>query len=70
MKTTGITLLIVGLLMTAVTTFKFFTKEKVVGLGSVEITRSEPHSFNWSPLLGIAFIAVGGIILLRSTKKL
>ena len=69
MKTTGITLLIVGILMTAFTTFRFFTREKVVDLGSVSITREEPHSFNWSPMLGIALIAVGGIILIYNKKS-
>lgn len=69
MKTTGITLLIIGLLLTFFTATKFFTREKVVDLGSVEITKDEPHNISWSPLFGILVMGVGGILLWRSTKK-
>jgi hypothetical protein len=69
MKTTGITLLIIGIALTLFTTFKFFTKEKVVDLGKVEITTEKPHEINWSPLLGIAVIAIGGILFVASFKK-
>lgn len=69
MKITGITLILIGLVLTIVTAFTFFTKEKVVDLGKVEITRSKPHSLNWSPLIGIGIIGLGGIILWQSIKK-
>jgi len=69
MKTTGIVIIVIGLLLTIFTAFTYFTKEKVVDLGKVEITRNKPHSLNWSPLIGIAVIGVGGIILWRSGKK-
>lgn len=69
MKTTGITLLIIGLLMTIYTTINFFTKEKVVDIGKVEITREKPHNFSWSPLIGIAIMGIGGIFLWKGTKK-
>lgn len=69
MKTTGIVIIVIGLLLTIFTAFTYFTKEKVVDLGKVEITRNKPHNLNWSPLIGIAVIGVGGIILWRSGKK-
>ena len=69
MKTTGIILIIIGLFLTIVTTFKFFTKEKVVDLGSVEITTEKPHSINWSPLFGVAAMGIGGVILWQASKK-
>lgn len=69
MKTTGITLLIIGLLMTIYTTFNFFTKEKVIDIGKVEITREKPHNYSWSPLIGIAIMGIGGIVLWKGTKK-
>lgn len=69
MKTTGIIIFLVGLILTVFTTFKFFTKEKVVDLGVVEITRNEPHTFNWSPLLGIAIMGIGGVVVWQASKK-
>jgi hypothetical protein len=69
MKITGITLLIIGVLLTIFTTFKFFTKEKVVDLGVVEITADKPHDFSWSPLIGIAVMGIGGVVLWQASKK-
>ena len=60
--------MILGLGLTIFTTVTFFTKEKVVDIGKVEITRDKPHHLNWSPLIGIAMIGVGGIILWKSKK--
>jgi hypothetical protein len=69
MKTIGILLIIIGLGLTIFTAFTFFTKEKVVDLGAVEISRNKPHNLDWSPWIGIAVMGVGGIILWQSTKK-
>jgi len=69
MKITGITLLILGLALTIFTSLKFFTKEKVVDLGKVEITTQKPHEINWSPLIGIAVMGVGGVVLGLASKK-
>ncbi len=70
MKTTGIFILIIGLLLAIFTTVKFFTKEKIADLGVVEITREKPHSMSWSPLIGIAVMGLGtGLLLWGSYKK-
>jgi LPXTG-motif cell wall-anchored protein len=69
MKITGISILLIGLVITIFTAFTFFTKEKVVDLGAVEITRDKPHHLNWSPLIGIAVMGIGGFVLWRSNKK-
>jgi uncharacterized membrane protein YidH (DUF202 family) len=69
MKKAGISIIILGLLLTVFTAFKFFTKEKVVDLGKVEITRNKPHSFAWSPLLGVAVMVIGGIVVLVPSKN-
>lgn len=69
MKKAGIIIILIGLVLTIVTAFTFFTKEKVVDLGAVEITRNKPHNLQWSPLIGIAVMGVGGVILLLSSKK-
>lgn len=70
MKTTGIIILIIGIVLTIFTTFQFITKEKVVDLGPLEITKEKPHSMSWSPILGIVLMGVGGgILLLKASKK-
>ena len=69
MKTTGIVLVILGLIMTIVTAMKFFTTEKVVDIGSIEINKEEPHKINWSPMLGFAIMGIGGLVLFSSRKK-
>ncbi len=69
MKITGIVILIVGVILTLFSTVQFFTKEKVVDLGIIEITKQTPHSFSWSPIIGIAVMIVGGIVLWQSYKK-
>lgn len=69
MKLIGFIIVAVGLILTIFTSFKFFTKEKVVDVGRVEISRDKPTNLAWSPLVGIAVICVGGIVLYATNKK-
>lgn len=69
MKKAGIALLVVGLLFTIITGFKFFTREKVIDVGSLKITASKPHHVNWSPYLGVGIMIAGGAMLLFGYKK-
>jgi hypothetical protein len=69
MKTLGIVIVVIGLGLTIFTTVQFFTKEKVVDLGVVEVTREKPHNISWSPLVGIALMGLGGVLLWQASKK-
>ena len=69
MKKAGIAIIIVGLLLTVITAFTFFTREKVVDIGKVEITANKRHNLKWSPLVGVAVMGVGGVVLLMASKK-
>ena len=69
MKKPGIIILILGLLLTIFTTVTYFTREKVVDLGDIEINANKRHHITWSPLIGIAVMAVGGVMLLVPFKK-
>ena len=69
MKTTGIALLIIGLGLTLFTAVSFFTKEKIVDIGSVEITKDKPNYLSWSPAVGLVVMGLGGIILWKATSK-
>ena len=69
MKKVAIIIMLLGLGLTIFTAFTFSTKEKVVDIGKVEITRDKPHYLKWSPLIGIAVMGIGGIFLWQSYKE-
>ena len=68
MKNIALLILLVGLLVTFFAGFNFITREKVVDLGSIEITQQHSHYFGWSPLVGVVMIVVGGAIYLSTSK--
>ena len=69
MKKTGLVVLAIGLLITLFTGFKYITREKVVDIGELEISRDKTNRVSWSPLIGVAVMVVGGGILLLGPKK-
>ena len=69
MKTAGILILIVGLLMTLYTGFTYVTQEKVVDLGELEITKDNQHNVHWQPYIGIGMMVIGGVVLILDRKK-
>ena len=69
MKRAGIVIVILGLLLTIFTAITFFTRENVVDIGSIKISANKPHHLSWSPLIGIAVMGVGGVLILVSGKK-
>ena len=70
MKKIGLIILVVGVLITAVTGFTYVTREKVVDIGSLEITANKRHNLAWSPIVGLVVMAVGGVVYLVGEKKL
>ena len=69
MKKAAVIILIIGLGLTIFSAFTIFTEEKVVDIGKLEITRDKPHHLNWSPLIGIAVMGIGGALLWKSYKR-
>jgi hypothetical protein len=69
MKKAGILIIILGLVLTIFTAVTFFTRESVAKIGDVNIIANKRHHLNWSPLIGIAVMGVGGVVLLVSQKK-
>jgi len=49
MKKAGIIILIIGLALTIFTTVTFFTREKIVDMGDIQISANKRHNLNWSP---------------------
>jgi hypothetical protein len=69
MKKVAILIILIGLGLSIFTAFTFFTREKVIDIGDVKITKNKPHNLKWSPLIGIAIMGAGGIILWQSPTK-
>lgn len=69
MKKAGIVIIAIGLLFTIITGFKYFTREKIVDVGSLKISTSVPHRVNWSPFLGVGMMVVGGALLVFGKKN-
>lgn len=68
MKSIGIVLLVIGLIVTLYTGFTYVTREKVVDIGKIEISANKRHGVSWSPFVGIAIMAIGGGVLLYGLK--
>jgi hypothetical protein len=68
MKKFGYALILIGLLLTIFTTVTFFSRERVAKIGDINITANKKHNLKWSPLIGIAVMAVGGVIVWQSPK--
>ena len=67
-KSLGLILIFIGVLMMGYTGFNYVTTEKVVDIGPIQIEKKQNHPVQWSPIVGIALL-VGGIIVLVSSKK-
>lgn len=69
MKALGIILIIAGILLTTYTSVTIFRKKKVLDIGSIEISRTEPETTTWSPLIGVVIISAGALILWQANQK-
>jgi LPXTG-motif cell wall-anchored protein len=69
MKKLAIVVFLAGLAITIFTTITFFTKDKIVDLGEIEITRQNPQRSAWLPVTGIAIMAIGGILFWKKDNK-
>lgn len=68
MKKAGIVILILGLVLTLITTVTFFTREKIVDMGEIQISANKRHNLNWSPFIGLGVMALGGVLMLVPKK--
>jgi hypothetical protein len=69
MKTIGMIILVIGIIMTVFTGFNIVTKKKVVDLGPVEINKEEKTPIYWSPITGGILIVVGAIVLVMDRRR-
>ena len=68
MKSLGIVLIALGIIMIVYTGFNYITTDKVVDLGPIEINAKTNHPVQWSPIVGIVLL-VGGIAIFVTSKK-
>jgi len=68
-KTMGLIIIVIGLVMTLYTGFNYVTREKVVDIGSIQITKDKDHTASWSPFIGIGVMVIGGVVFLSGKKK-
>ncbi len=68
-KSLGLILVILGIVMMVYTGFNYITKEKVVDVGPIEISKEKNNPVSWSPIVGVVLL-VGGIIVLARGKKM
>jgi len=68
-KTIGLAIAVIGLIMTLYTGFTYVTREKIVDIGSVEITADKDHTATWSPFIGIGIMVIGGVVFLFGKKS-
>jgi len=68
MKTFGIVLIVIGIIMMVMTGFSYVTQETIIDAGPLEVTADKRESINWPPYVGgIALIT--GIILIAMDRK-
>ena len=67
-RTIGIVLAVIGIVMIVYTGFNFITTEKVVDLGPIKINQEKNHPVQWSPIVGVVLL-VGGLVIIVRDKK-
>jgi len=68
-RTLGIVIVVVGIAMMVYNGFNFVTNEKVVNLGTIEISQEKNHPVQWSPVVGIVLLVGGLVIIVRDKRK-
>ena len=68
MKTLGIVLIIVGILMMIFRGFSFVREKEVVDIGPIEINKKEKETVGW-PLYAGAVATVAGVVILIAGRK-
>jgi hypothetical protein len=69
MKKIGLIIIVIGTVTAAVTGFSFFTRNKVVDVGDIEISTNKRHDVEWSPILGLVTAAVGAGIYFVAARR-
>ena len=69
MKKAGHFIIVIGLALTIYTAVTFFTKERVAKIGEVNIMANKRHHLQWSPVIGVLVMGLGGVLVWQSPKS-
>jgi hypothetical protein len=69
MKMLGIVLIVVGVLALAYQGFTYTTRETVIDIGPIKATADRERTFPLPPVIGIAAIAGGVVLLIAGGRK-
>ena len=68
MKLIGMILIVFGLVALAIGGIRYIDRDKVVDLGPVSVTTEEHKTFPLPPIVGIASVGAGVVLLLAGAK--
>ncbi|WP_111669651.1 hypothetical protein [Algoriphagus litoralis] len=69
MRTFGIVMVIIGLIMLFVPGINFITKEKVIDAGPIQVTADKKNEIGWPTYAGGIVAAVGLVLVVIGRKK-
>jgi uncharacterized membrane protein HdeD (DUF308 family) len=69
MKMLGIVLIVLGVLALAYQGFTYTTRETVIDIGPIKATADRERTFPLPPVIGIAAIAGGVVLLIAGGRK-
>ena len=69
MKKIGISIFLLGLILTVSTTITYFSHKKAVTLGNVEMTEKTEPNHLFSPITGIAIMGIGAIVFWQTFNE-
>jgi cytochrome c biogenesis protein CcdA len=69
MRTFGIVLIVIGLIMLFVPGLDFTTREKVIDAGPIQVTADKKNEIGWPTYAGGVVAAVGLVLVVAAKKK-
>ncbi len=69
MKTLGVILIVIGVVMLIGTGFSSTTEETVIDAGPLELNAEKEESVNWPPYAGGIALVAGVILVVADRKK-
>lgn len=69
MKTLGIILVVVGIVMLIWGGFSYTRSEEVVDIGPVEMDVEKTEQVNWPPYAGAVAAGIGALLILADRRK-
>jgi hypothetical protein len=69
MRTAGIVLIVIGILMFVIPEINFTTEKKVVDVGPIEVNKKENNSIGWPVYAGGIVALLGVVLVIAGNKK-